>query len=235
MGHPAQGGRPRGPTCFLRKNIQSREQSQVVTHRLTTGLAGLDAQLGGGVPPGTVHVLISEPMNAQELFTYHFATGEGPCLFLATDSDPEEIEGGLQRVATGNAKVAVKELVPNKDGSLPTAPEDARYVLDTFSAYNATVGWERAWPALQKLKSQIRDSGQVALITLIQGLQPEREVQRLKLWADGVLELGFDRQGFGLYPFLKVTKMRGVPDSARFLLFKETAKGLFMESTRRVF
>ncbi len=33
--------------------------------RLTTGLSGLDAQLGGGLPAGSVHVLLSEPMNAQ--------------------------------------------------------------------------------------------------------------------------------------------------------------------------
>ncbi len=57
----------------------------------------------------------------------------------------------------------------------------------------------------------------------------------MRLWADGVLELGLDRQGFSLYPYVKVTKMRGVPDSSRFLLFKETERGLFMESTRRVF
>lgn len=200
--------------------------------RLTTGLAGLDSQLGGGVPPGTLHVLISEPMNAQELFTYHFAAAQGPCLYLTTDVEPEEVQAGLHRVAPSAEGVDIRWL--EAGDPLPPAPE-ARYVLDTFSAYSVQVGWEKAWEQLRGLKKQVRASGKTALLTVISGIQPVEEVARLKLWADGVLELGFDRQGFGLYPFLKVTKMRGVPDSARFLLFKETAKGLFMESTRRVF
>lgn len=205
-----------------------------MAHRLTTGLAGLDAQLGGGVPPGTVHVLISEPMNAQELFTYHFATGDAACLFLSTDVAPEEVEGGLQRVSPKTESVDVQKL-NTTDGKLPDPPEGSRYILDTFSAFSADVGWDKALAAIRRLKEQVRESGQTALITIITGIQPENELAHLKLWADGVLELGFDRQGFGLYPYLKVTKMRGVPDSARFLLFKETPKGLFMESTRRVF
>ncbi len=174
-------------------------------------------------------------MNAQELFTYHFAAAEGACLFLTTEVDPAEVEGGLQRVSASAKSVRVENLVPNKDGSLPAVPNQSRLVLDTFSSYSEIVGWDQAWRALQKLKEQVRGSGQTALLTVIQGIQPPGEIAKLKLWADGVLELGFDRQGFGLYPYLKVTKMRGVPDSARFLLFKETAKGLFMESTRRVF
>ncbi len=206
-----------------------------MAQRLTTGLAGLDAQLGGGVPPGTVHVLISEPMNAQELFTYHFASGDGPCLFVTTDVDPDEIHGGLQRVAPKADDVKVQEYKRSSTGKLPAAPKDSRYVLDNFSAYRDDIGWDKAFAGLQVLKDQVRSSGQIALVTAVAGLHDEAELARLKLWADGILELGFDRQGFGLYPFLKVTKMRGVPDSARFLLFKETAKGLFMESTRRVF
>jgi KaiC/GvpD/RAD55 family RecA-like ATPase len=207
----------------------------IVVNRLTTGLAGLDAQLGGGVPPGTVHILIAEPMNAQELFTYHFAGSDGPCLFLTTEVDPDEVEGGLQRVAAGNDAVTINTLKPAASGALPAAPKDGRFVLDTFGGYCETVGWEKAWAGLQKLKGQVRESGQTALISIISGITPEDQIARLKLWADGVVELGFDRQGFGIYPYLKVTKLRGVPDSARFLLFKETEKGLFMESTRRVF
>src|SRR5438477_3650400 len=41
----------------------------------TTGIAGLDAQLGGGVPRGTTLLLISEPGNAVPLFSEQFAGG----------------------------------------------------------------------------------------------------------------------------------------------------------------
>lgn len=206
--------------------------------RLSTGLAGLDAQLGGGVPPGTVHVLIGEPMNAMELFGYHFAAGgtvgQGGTVFVATESTEEEVRNGVRTVGGRPERLKVVTLNP-QETELPPVHKGARYILDTFSGYMGGTGWDAAFPRLATLKAQTRAAGTATLVTVVDGLHDAGQRTRLKVWADGVMELGFDRQGFGLYPYLKVTKMRGVPDSARFLLFKETEKGLFMESTRRVF
>lgn len=205
--------------------------------RLTTGLGGLDAQLGGGIPPGTVHVLIGEPMNALELFCHHFAAGAsnlGGALYVATSALEEDVVAGVANVGGAAGKLKV-EILGSKDKDLPSAPKGLRYVLDSFSEYVLRVGWDDAYKRLATLKEQVRAAGTNLLLVVTAGLHTDREMALLKLWADGVLELGLDRQGFGLYPYLKVTKMRGVPDSSRFLLFKETEKGLFMESTRRVF
>lgn len=206
--------------------------------RLTTGLGGLDAQLGGGVPPGTVHLLIGEPMNALELFCQHFAAGAGATggsLYVSTSASEEEVKGGVEMVGGKPDKVDVQMLPHGKSWDPPDVPKGKRYVLDSFSMFCLAVGWDKAFPRLEELKRQVRASGGNLLAVVTPNLVSDKELALLKLWADGVLELGFDRQGFGLYPFLKVTKMRGVPDSSRFLLFKETEKGLFMESTRRVF
>lgn len=202
--------------------------------RLTTGLGGLDAQLGGGIPPGTVHLLLGEPMNALELFCYHFAAGAatGAALYVTTSMTESEVTDGLAVVGGTAKKVSIKVLSGTEP---PAMGKGMRYILDSFSEYAAAAGWEKALKKLRTLKEQTRASGGNLLIVAITGLHTDRELATLKLWADGVLELGLDRQGFGLYPYLKVTKMRGVPDSSRFLLFKETEKGLFMESTRRVF
>jgi archaeal flagellar protein FlaH len=206
-----------------------------VATRLTTGLGGLDAQLGGGIPPGTVHVLLGEPMNALELFCYHFAVGAGAgatAHYIATSMTEEEVALGIDGIGGASKKVKIIALEGNEP---PAMAKGTRYILDSFSEYAAAAGWEKALKKLRMLKEQARQSGNNLLIVVIAGLHTDREIALLKLWADGVLEIGLDRQGFGLYPFLKVTKMRGVPDSSRFLLFKETEKGLFMESTRRVF
>lgn len=204
--------------------------------RLSTGLAGLDAQLGGGVPPGTVHILLSEPMNAQELFTYHFTAPAGPSAeYFTTDKSADEILEGLARVG---AKDTPPKIIAVPDGGvwrLAITPGIDRVIVDSFSHYVRGVEWPRAEKDLATLKQYARASGATVLLTISTGLHSQEETTLLKLWADGVMELGLDRQGFGLYPFLKVTKMRGVADSARFLLFKETERGLFMESTRRVF
>ena len=203
--------------------------------RFTTGLSGLDAQLGGGIPPGTVHVLIGEPMNALELFCHHFAAGAGAlggAFYVVTSALEKDVIAGVENVGGSKAKLEVTVL---EGKELPAAPKGLRYILDSFSEYALAVGWDVAYKRVAALKTQVRAHGTNLLVVVTAGLHNEREIALLKLWADGVLELGLDRQGFGLYPYLKVTKMRGVPDSSRFLLFKETEKGLFMESTRRVF
>ncbi len=206
--------------------------------RLTTGLSGLDAQLGGGVPGGSVVLLLGEPMNAHELFTYHFAGGNktGKCTFVTTSGEGSQIQDGIRAIGAEGEKgrILVVELPGTPKAKLPDFAGE-RYILDSFSEHTIAIGWDTAYARLRALRDQVHKSDGTLLVTATPDLHTTKEIALLKLWADGVMELGFDRQGFGLYPYLKVTKMRGVPDSARFLLFKETDKGLFMESTRRVF
>lgn len=207
--------------------------------RLSTGLAGLDAQLGGGVPKGTVHVLFSEPMNAQELMMYHFAAGgsrlAGGTAFFPTEAQPSEVNEGITACGGMLQRVQVVPLPIKGKWTLPEPRAGLRYVIDNGSTFIMRAGWDDAFGQLQALKALMRTNGDNLFISITTALHNPVEQAMLKQWADGVLELGFDRQGFGLYAFLKVTKMRGVADSARLLLFRETEQGLAVESTRRVF
>jgi len=210
-----------------------------VSERRTTGLSGLDAQLGGGLPPGTVHLLYGEPMNAFELFAYHFAAGGAAkgqgSRYLTTERTPEDVREGIRRVGGDPSKAEVVAMPHNGKWLIPDLKPGFRYILDDFTGYATAVGFDEALKRMVVLREQARKAEVELLVTLTSGLLDKSVETRMRLWADGVLELGFDRQGFGLYPFLKVTKMRGIPESSRFILFKETEAGLFMESTRRVF
>jgi KaiC/GvpD/RAD55 family RecA-like ATPase len=178
-------------------------------------------------------------MNALELFTYHFAASSPKSgiksLFVTTSGTEEQVKAGIQAIGGDPGKCQVTSLAGSKQWTLPNPTDGHRYVLDCFSEVALHIGWDKAYERLVELREKVRGGEGNLLVTAIPDLHTPRELALLKLWGDGVLELGFDRQGFGLYPYLKVTKMRGVPDSARFLLFKETERGLFMESTRRVF
>jgi KaiC/GvpD/RAD55 family RecA-like ATPase len=210
----------------------------VAVARFSTGLAGLDAQLGGGVPAGSCHLVLGEPMNAQELLSYHFAaagTAAGGTVFYTTDYTPDEVTAGLRRVGGKPERMAIVELPKEGDWKVAGPGKGVRIVVDSYSDLVLEWGWDEAFHQLRRLKEQMRKAGGNLFISCATGLHDEAQRTRLRQWADGVLELGFDRQGFGLYPYLKVTKLRGVPESSRFLLFKETEQGLFMESTKRVF
>ncbi len=170
-------------------------------------------------------------MNAQELLAVQFACGVDEATIVNTDRPKELTEQTLERLGLGGEGIEVK----SAPKSLVKPTKDKRFVLDNFSDIRDRLGWDDAKAYLDAVKDIVNKSSETALILAYDGLHSAEEMARLQIWADGVMELGFDRQGFGLYPYLKITKMRGSPDSSRFLLFKETAKGLFMESTRRVF
>lgn len=206
--------------------------------RLSTGLAGLDAQLGGGLLQGSSQLVLGEPMNAQELLSYHFAaagTLAAGTVFYTTDYPPEEVTAGIKRVGGKPERMAIVQLPKNGKWTVAAPQKGTRVIVDSYSDLVLEWGWDQAFQQLRRLKEETRKAGANLLITAATGLHDEVQRTRMRQWADGVLELGFDRQGFGLYPYLKVTKMRGVPESSRFLLFKETEQGLFMESTKRVF
>ncbi len=206
----------------------------LLAEQRSTGLTGLDSQLGGGIPSGSCIVLISQPMNAQELLAYQFAAGgDGESVvFASTHQSAEEVELAMQAIGLELDGISIASIT---GAAIPSGAKAQRYVLDNISEYNDANGWEATMKVLNVLRKGMRANGGIALVIATEGLHTEAELTRLRMWGDGAMEMGFDRQGFGLYPYLKVTKMRGVPDSARFLLFKETPRGLFMESTRRVF
>lgn len=202
-----------------------------VSGRISTGLSGLDAQLGGGVAPGSCIVVVGKPMNAFELLGYHILSGAKEAgTYYGCDRPLEDVEADMRRIGVDLNRV---DLAPLGDHP-PAIPAGNRIVIDHWSAL-ADLSPDAARTYLDGLRGAVRDAGEIAVLLVVEGLLPDDDLLRLQNWADGVMDMGVDRQGFGLYPFIRITKMRGVPDSARFLLFKETDKGLFMESTRRVF
>ncbi len=77
--------------------------------------------------------------------------------------------------------------------------------------------------------------GGLQIFTLIKDAHPPEQVAMLKHIFTAVFELGMERKGFGLYSYLKIVKLLGVPDAAKLMLFNETEEGLRLESTQRVF
>jgi KaiC/GvpD/RAD55 family RecA-like ATPase len=208
--------------------------------RLSTGLAGLDAQLGGGIPAGSLQLLLGEPMNAFELFGHHFAaagTLKGISTIVSVQGSEADWKPGVAAVG-GQAGRLVTVTLPTKGArggwDLPSPKPTDRLVVEDCSFWLKRVGFDEGFTRLRALRDDLRRTGATALIMVLAPLHDVLETTRLRDLADGNLELGLDRKAFALYPFLKVTKMRGIPDAARFLLFRETDKGLFMESTRRV-
>lgn len=234
--------------------------------RVSTGIAGLDAQLGGGVPPGSSILLLAESSNAlyqflDEVAGYGLDTGEA-VLWFELDRPWGLIQHGFQRAAhAGKGQLQVfdayepriGDFSPNGSGLRcdPLAPEDLpstaskmlgemepnryRLLISSLSTLLQSVDAAEVQGMIRQLVALGQSMGGLQMFTLVKDAHPPDQVALLKHACTGVFELGIERKGFGLYSYLKVEKLLGVPDAARLLLFNETEGGLRLESTRRVF
>jgi KaiC/GvpD/RAD55 family RecA-like ATPase len=110
-----------------------------------------------------------------------------------------------------------------------------RVIIESVSASIQTYGLEPTMVMLRQVTGIVQKLGGTSCFLIVKGLHDHTTEIALRHLADGVIEFGIDRQGFGLYSYISISKMRGVPDATRLLLYKETEKGLWLESTRRVF
>lgn len=235
----------------------------------TTGISGLDAQLGGGVPRGLTLLVISEPGNAIPLFAEQFAGGgldAGDDVHFFEFDRP--LVGIPQRVASfimrGNEKKAAFYLYDGYSSSfaarggrmrepnaVPIPPMHAmasmlgalqqqsatrpyRVVVESLSSLGKDGNERELIEFFRNLVYMGWDMGGLHLVGLVKGLHSPEVEARLRHLAGGVLEFGVEKKGFGTYNSLFVSKLLNVQDPVKILQWKETDKGLWLESTKRV-
>ncbi|MDD5502541.1 MAG: RAD55 family ATPase [Candidatus Thermoplasmatota archaeon] len=228
----------------------------------TTGISGLDAQIGG-FPRGSTILFLSEPCNATYIFAEQFASGgilknEKVVYYSLERPTREIVDGiaGLESIGPEKAKSvecvdgysAIMEPENKKQAKSQSRAQDAldflssakmkgpcRLALESLSSIMMNGSESDAIALLQKIVFLTRRSGGVSLVMMTKGMHSTQFEYTAKHIVDGVLEIGIERRGFGIYPFIMITKMRGVIESTKMLLYKETERGLWLESTRRVF
>lgn len=235
---------------------------------VTTGLQGLDAQLGGGFPLGSTILVLSDPSNAPFTFDVQFTaaglnTGQ-TVYFYSLERPKEEVvdqvkqfltkeviaklvffdsysvklkdlpASALKKLGVNNHAVNVTEdVVPrilDEDNEKPF-----RVVVESLTQVHEAYGPEAALQMVEGITGVTRRMQAVSLMSMTKGVADARFEAKARHMADGVIEFGVDRQGFGLYSYMSITKMRGIADATKLMLYKETEKGLWLESTRRVF
>jgi circadian clock protein KaiC len=234
----------------------------------TSGISGLDAQLGGGFPRGATVLVLGDPCNALSVFAEQFTAGGlsrgETALYFQFDRPaqgaPERVKALAQDM--GGAKGSLRVF----DGYTATFPTNGKngsdHAIHLLPAKNALgevlnealkAGAATYRLAIDSLSSAARgndeemveffrnlvhvghETGALQMVTLVKGLHSPQTEARLKHLATGVMEMGVEKKGFGLYNYLQVTKLLDLRDPTRLLLFKETDKGLWLESTKRVF
>ncbi|HET6403163.1 MAG TPA: RAD55 family ATPase, partial [Candidatus Thermoplasmatota archaeon] len=237
----------------------------------TTGIAGLDAQLGGGIPRGTTLLIIGEPGNAIPLFSEQFAGGgldAGEDIHFFEFDRPAggiraSVSGFVQRGNEGKAELTVHDGYAPQFGmsmnarvrdpkamnvSLASATEAMmaslqntaadrpyRLVVESLSSITRADNENEILKFVRNLVYLGHEMDGLHLISIVKGLHSAEFETQLRHLVGGVIEFGAERKGFGIYNYLIVSKLLNVQDPVRILLWKETDKGLWLESTKRVF
>lgn len=235
--------------------------------RICTGVAGLDSQLGGGVPPGTSILLIAESTNALYQFldeTAAFGLDQGQdVVWMELDrpfsvmerSIEANLDGGVDKLTVLNAyEPHIGDTSTNGQGNVgmetitaATVPDEAtkrmselepdnyRFVLTSLSTLLQSHSVDDVLSFLRQMVALNQEMGGLQIFTVVKDAHPPEVIAKFKHVCTGVFELGMERKGFGLYSYLKIEKLLGVPDSTKLMLFNETDEGLRLESTKRVF
>lgn len=237
----------------------------------TTGISGLDAQLGGGVPRGTTLLLIGEPGNAIPLFSEQFAGGgldagddvhffefDRPGIGLRERIRAFILRGNENKAALNIYDGYTPQFGQSRSGrlrdpqSIPIPPMHAlasmlgalqqqsagrpyRVVVESLSSLQRDENERELIEFARNIVYLGYDLGGLHLLSIVKGLHSPEFEARLRHMVGGVLEFGVERKGFGTYNYLYVSKLLNVQDPVKILLWKETEKGLWLESTKRVF
>lgn len=141
--------------------------------------------------------------------------------------------GGVSDATLVKPSDAPSTILQAIQGASPDRP--FRVVIESLSALVTRDNQREILQFVKHLAFLAREVGGTVLIAMVQGLHDPTFETHLQHLVSGVLEMGIEKKGFGLYSFLMVKKLLDVPDPVRLLLFKETDKGLWLESTKRVF
>lgn len=140
-----------------------------------------------------------------------------------------------EKQASFAAPLSRQELFPAILREMQAAkPGGFRLVVESLSSFVTEKNEDETLEFVRTLCYLGHELQGVQLISIVKGLHSPRFEQNLKHIVPGVVEIGTERKSFGLYPYMFVQKMLGAKDPVRIFPFKETEKGLALETSKRL-
>ncbi|ADB57614.1 RAD55 family ATPase [Archaeoglobus profundus] len=182
--------------------------------KYTTGITVLDSSLGGGIPAGSLVLLVEKPGAGAEIISFQFAVegvkkGES-VLYVTTDETSENllnyiklyfpdfnVNENFQLISfisnvTSDAKNFIKSSMHDPLGFtrkvLATSKYD-RIVINNLNNLIRNYGENEVISLFEELSRKVKNDESVALAILVEGATESRIENTLKAIADGILEL----------------------------------------------
>ncbi|MEM1578934.1 MAG: RAD55 family ATPase [Archaeoglobaceae archaeon] len=221
-----------------------------------TGILPLDVQLGGGVPGGSVVVLLEEPGAGADVFSYHFAVeganlGEN-VLYLATDDSEKDIRRHLglyfpkypeftllslksreEMDAKGYLRKTMYDVLSGVKTILKNEKFD-RIIVNNLTFFFTKYSQEDVISLIEFFLNDAREKDSAYLLILTRGMLDDKSEIAVKHFCDGVIELSLREVDNEVQRRLKFIKFKGIIVPRAVMRYELTDKGVKMESMMRV-
>lgn len=221
-----------------------------------TGIIPLDAQLGGGIPSGSVIALIEEPGAGGDVFSYHFAV-EGSnvgdnVLYIATDDSAKDVKRHLSLYFPNYQDFTLVSLKDREEmdakGYLRRTMYDVlsgvktiiknekfdRVVINNLTFFFSHYSIEDVISLIEFFLNDAREKESAYMLLLTKGMLEERAEVAVKHFCDGVIELSLKEVENEIQRRLKFIKFKGIIVPRAVMRYELTDKGVRMESMMRV-
>lgn len=191
------------------------------TKKLSSGLEGLDFQLGGGIPAGSQILLCGDPLTGMEKFSVQFwkADESGQSSYFMMDS--LVLEGMID---SGNFNP--EEIIWDMTGKW--------IVVDSLSTLLIKYGIDEIIKFLRESSEKIRNEGSNMLITMYSGIHSPYEEVMIKRNCNTVFILNQYAHGSEIERNLQVNKISGLDVPKRVYPYNILEKGIELSTTGRV-
>ncbi|OYT35258.1 hypothetical protein B6U96_10975 [Archaeoglobales archaeon ex4484_92] len=227
-----------------------------------TGITPLDAQLGGGIPSGSVVLILEEPGAGADVLSYHFAV-EGAkshenVLYFATDDSEDEIRNYINlyfnldnaswefitllsltsfRKKEPDAKIFLRKTMYDPLSGLKTIlqhEEFKRVIINNLTYFLVNYELYDVVSLIGTFSEYAKRVGSSFLVLMTKGMFELGTETSIKHYSDGVIELSLREAENEMQRRLKVIKFKGILVPKAILRYDLTEKGIKMESLMRV-
>jgi len=226
--------------------------------RFSTGITILDSQLNGGIPAGSLILLIEKPGAGAEILSFQFAVegiknGES-VLYVSTDELSEHVIEHIRTYFSVDLNENFKLI-----SFVSRITEDVRRYLKSFthdplrylkidlskSRYDRIIinGLDNlirnydesdVISFVEELSRKVKNDDSIAFVILTEGATDRRIENTLKTIVDGIFELDFQERENEIQRRLKIIKMRRCMVPKNVFRYDITDRGIRMESLMRV-
>lgn len=221
-----------------------------------TGIVPLDVQLGGGMPGGSVLLILEEPGAGAEVFSYHFAVegannGEN-VIYIATDDSEKDIKrflslyfdkfkeftilsfkGKEETDPKGYLRKTMYDVLTGIKTILKNEKFD-RVVINNITFFFSRYSAEDVISLIEFLSTIAKENDSAFLLLMTKGMLGENQETAVKHFCDGVIELTLREFENEVQRRLKFIKFKGIVVPRLVMRYELTDKGVKMESTMRV-